>query len=212
MPAPSALLLVSPTCPYCPGMKQALTELEHSNKIAQLEIVDITEQPEVAERLGVRSVPWLQLGELVLEGAHTAGELEKWAAVAASENGLTEYFKESLASGQLSLVERMIDRQPDRLRALLPLVADPETEMSVRIGIAALFEAHAGSTALAALTDDLVSLCDHNNPTVRADACHLLIQTRSPRVAEVLSRLRDDADSQVREIARDGLDELNDNG
>jgi len=193
-------------------MKQALTELEHSKKIAHLEIVDITRQPEVAERLGVRSVPWLQLGELVLEGAHTPGELEKWAAVAASAQGLTEYFKESLASGQLALVERMIDRQPDRLHALLPLIADPEIEMSVRIGIAALFEAHAGSTALSKLTDDLANLCDHANATVRADACHLLIQTRSPRVAEVLSRLRDDADPQVQEIARDGLDELKNNG
>jgi len=212
MTAPAALLLVSPTCPYCPGMKHALAELEQRNKIAQLEIVDITEQPEVAERLGVRSVPWLQLGELVFEGAHTAGELEKWAATAASANGLTEYFEESLGSGQLALVERMINQQPDRLHALLPLVADPEIEMSVRIGIAALFEAHAGSTALAAMADDLAALCDHINPTVRADACHLLIQTRSPRVAEILSRLQDDADPQVREIARDGLDELNSNG
>jgi len=212
MTAPAALLLVSPTCPYCPGMKQALTKLQHDRKIAQLEIVDITEQPEVAERYGVRSVPWLKLGDLVFAGAHTAGELEKWAIAATSANGITEYFKDLLVSGQLSLAERMINQQPDRLSALLPLVADPETEMSVRIGIAAIFEAHAGSTALSVMTDDLANLCDHANPTVRADACHLLIQTRSPRVVEMLSRLQDDNDPQVREIARDGLEELDSNG
>jgi len=193
-------------------MKQALTELEHSNRISHLEIVDITEQPEVAERLGVRSVPWLQLGELVFEGAHTAGELEKWATVAASEKGLTEYFKESLAGGNLVLVERMIDRQPLYLRALLPLIKDPDTEMSVRIGIAAVFESRSGTAPLAALTDDLISLCEHPNPIIRADACHLLIQTRSSRTREILLRLQEDADQQVREIAIDGLEELNTNG
>ena len=86
---PSALLLTAPGCPHCPGMKRVLDELLEEGLIAELQTVDITKQPEKAEALGVRSVSWLKLGELELEGLHSVGELRGWARHAATPDGLS---------------------------------------------------------------------------------------------------------------------------
>ena len=46
--------------------------------IAQLTVTNIQEAPERAQQLGVRSVPWLQLGPFALSGLHRLGELTEW--------------------------------------------------------------------------------------------------------------------------------------
>jgi thioredoxin-like negative regulator of GroEL len=208
MQKPAATLLVSPTCPHCRDMKTVLKQLRDEKILGRLDIVDITGRPDLARSLGVRSVPWLQLGEMVFEGAHTSGELTKWASTASRDDALTEYFRSILNQGQLALAQRMIAGKPERIAALLPLVGDADTEMSVRIGIAAIFEARRGTPELGTISDKLADLCRHPSPTVRADACHLLVQAASPAHAETLRRMLTDNDPQVRDIASDGLDEL----
>lgn len=189
-------------------MKQALAELVQDGKLGQLEVIDVSENPGAAEQRGVRSVPWLQLGELVFEGAHSAGELQRWAEVASRPTALTEYFKHLLSSGELVLAERMLDQQPDHISALLPLLENPQSEMSVRIGIAALMETRRGTEILLSVSDDLVRLCRHRDPVVRADACHLLAQTESSSALSVLREMTGDESEQVREIASDSIEEL----
>lgn len=212
MPGPEAVLLVSPSCPHCRGMKQALKQLNDAGRIGKLEIVDVSIRPEVATKLGARSVPWLRMGELIFEGAHTAGELEKWAGVAAQGDALSHYFSEQLGSGNLGLIERFLARHSDRARALLPLIENPDTEMSVRIGIAAIFEAHGREDGLASLATDLMQLCRSSSSLVRADACHLLAQTGSGKAPDIIREMLADEDRQVREIARDSLETLQDHG
>lgn len=205
---PSALLLTAPGCPHCPGMKRVLDELLEEGLIAELQTVDITKQPEKAEALGVRSVPWLKLGELELEGLHSVGELRGWARHAATPDGLNVFFTDQLKSGRLPKVMGMVRKHPHQLDTLLRLASDPETELTVRIGISAVVEDLAGSDSLLEFLPALEALGAHSDPRVRADACHFLALTQSERAVPFLERMITDSDRSVRDVATDSLEEL----
>lgn len=206
--APSALLLTAPGCPHCPGMKRVLDELLEEGLISELETVNIAEQPQQAEALGVRSVPWLKLGEFELEGLHSVGELRDWARHATSAEGLEIFFTEQLVSGRLPKVMAMIRQHPEQLDALLRLAADADTELTVRIGISAVVEDLAGSDTLLDYMPALETLAAHPDARVRADACHFLANTRSERAIPPLENLAMDSDLSVRDVAVDSLEEL----
>jgi glutaredoxin len=205
---PSALLLTAPGCPHCPGMKRVLDELLEEGLIAELESVDIAQQPERAATLGARSVPWLKLGELELEGLHSIGELRGWARHAATPDGLGVFFTDQLKSGRLPKVMGMVRQHPHQLDTLLRLASDPETELTVRIGISAVVEDLAGSDSLLEYLPALDALGSHNDPRVRADACHFLALTQSELAVPVLERMITDSDRSVRDVATDSLKEL----
>ncbi len=205
---PSALLLTAPGCPHCPGMKRVLDELLKEGLIGELETVDIAQQPQQAEALGVRSVPWLKLGEFELEGLHSVGELRSWAQHAATPEGLGVFFTEQLKSGRLPKVMSMVRHHPEQLDALLQLVADTGTELTVRIGISAVVEDLAGSDTLLEYLPVLETLGTHPDPRVRADACHFLTTTNSEKAISPLEKLTTDSDPSVRDVAIDSLEEL----
>lgn len=205
---PEALLLVSPGCQYCRAMHKVLDEFAAENKISKLTVVDIAEQPEVAEQLGVRSVPWLRLGGFVLEGAHTPGELDKWIEASARESGWSEYLEHLLDSGGLSLAEKLIEEEPERLKALMPLAKDPETPMHVRVGIAAILEGIQGTAEIKSLVPSLIEIARNGDAKVRADACHFLTLTGSKVAIPILEQYLDDESEMVREIANEGITEL----
>ena len=205
---PSALLLTAPGCPHCPGMKRVLDELLKEGLIGELETVDIAAQPQQAEALGVRSVPWLKLGEFELEGLHSVGELRSWAQHAATPEGLAVFFTEQLKSGRLPKIMSMVRHHPEQLDALLQLAADAETELTVRIGISAVIEDLAGSDTLLEYLPVLETLGTHSDPRVRADACHFLAMTNSEKAISPLQKLAADGDPSVRNVAIDSLNEL----
>jgi len=205
---PAALLLTAPGCPHCPGMKRALETLLDEGLIETLETVDITTQTQRATELGVRSVPWLQLGSFELEGLHSLGELRDWAQRATTADGAKYYFSEALKAGQLAKVITMTRRHPAHLDTLLRLATDADTELSVRIGISAVVEDLAGSQVLVAHLDQVKALADNRNPRVRADACHFLALSGSPHAVPILEQLTRDTERAVRDVASDSLDEL----
>lgn len=205
---PDALLLLAPACPHCPGVLEALARLVKDGRIGALEVVNVAVRPERARQLGVRSAPWTRIGELELEGARSFEELARWAALAGSDEGLRAYVSEHLKAGRLTQLESLVTRHPHWLPALLPLVADPQTELHVRIGLSALIEGLSGSEALRALVPALGALSTDGDHRVRSDACHYLALSGDPGAEPFLrARLQDEA-PEVREIARDGLDAL----
>lgn len=203
-----ALLLLAPGCPHCPVVLQALGELVKHGDIGSLEIVNIAVHPERASALGVRSVPWLRLGDFEFEGLHSLGELRAWAAKAGTPQGLSAYFDEQLKSGRLAQTTAMVEAQPERLDALLRLAEDPDTELTVRIGISAVVESFAGKPALLARLPTLQALARNPDPRVRADAAHFLAQCRAADALPALERLLGDAERSVRDVAGDSLEEL----
>jgi thiol-disulfide isomerase/thioredoxin len=205
---PDALLLLTSTCPHCPAVLAGLSELVKAGHIGRLEVVNIGARPDVAQQFGVRSVPWFRIGDLEFEGVHTPAELRQWAERAGTSEGLAEYFHEQLKAGALTRVGLRAAQEPQVLDALLRLLGDPDTELTVRIGVSAAIEGLEGSDMLQRAVQPLIELTRHRDAHIRGDAAHLLSLTRHPAARPHLERLLADDIEDVRDIAREGLEHL----
>ena len=205
MSTPDALLLLSTHCPHCPAVFAALTDLLKQGAIGRLEAVNLEQHPEIAQALGVRSVPWTRIGRIELLGAQSQAELADWAAKAGSEAGVADWFHMLLKEGQLPRVQSLIESEPDLLAAVLPIVGNVEASLNVRLGAGVLLEHFADTTTLRALLPRLGELAQHSDARVRADACHYLGLAGDARAKPWLEARLDDADADVREIAAESL-------
>ncbi len=205
---PDALLLMTSSCPHCPAVLQALAMLLKAGKIARLEAINLTLRPEAAATYGARSVPWVRIGPFELEGLRTQGELQHWAERSDSVEGMADYFGELLKSGASHKVLSTLAADETRFDALLHLLARPDTELHVRLGIGAVMEDLQGSDTLQHGVDSLATLTRHPDARIRSDACHYLSLTHSPDALPAVRALLDDTDAQVRETARDSLTAL----
>ncbi len=208
MPPPDALLFISGQCPHCPAMLAMLADFVKAGDIGRLEVVNIGLRPEIAAARDVRTVPWLVIGPFELTGARTRGELETWIARARSESGMADYFHTLLKEGELATVIARVKASPGVLGDLLPIVANPEASLNVRIGAGAVFEEMAGTPAISGLVPRLGELSGDADARVRADACHLLGLTGAADARHILEARRADPDADVREIAAESLDLL----
>ena len=137
---PTVLMLMGTRCSYCGPMMQILAELMKAGKIGELRIVNIEEAPELAAELGVRSVPWLQIGPFELAGSRTKQELSLWLERASSFDGVTDYLEEVLAEGNIKYANKLIQRYPQALENVIDLMADPEAKINVRLGVGVIIE------------------------------------------------------------------------
>jgi HEAT repeat protein len=110
--------------------------------------------------------------------------------------------------GRLTEVKKAIAENPEFLSALLPIVANPEASINVRLGASVIFEGLPASPALKALVPQLGELAGHADARVRADACFFLGLSGDARGIAYLEPRLKDADAEVREIAADSLEEL----
>lgn len=205
---PDALLFIAPGCPHCPAVLQALGEMVKQAAIGRLEVINVTAHPEQAATHGVRTVPWLRLGDFELTGAQTAAELQHWLKLASQADGITRYLEELLRDGQLQQAEQQLAQHPDWLKKLLPLLEKEDTPLQVRLGISALFEAHAGHAILQELIPDLAQLSKSTEQGLRADIAYYLSLSGSQQAIPWLEKLGTDESGEVREIAGEGLDSL----
>ncbi len=205
VPPPDALLFLSGHCPHCPAVLAGLAELLKAGLLARLEAVNLEADPRRAEALGVRSVPWLRLGPFELPGAHSPGELETWARRAVDAAGMADACHDLLKAGDAAQVRRLVAEIPTRLADLLPILANPEASLNVRLGAGMVFEEYAGAPALRDLTPRLRDLARSGDARVRADAAHVLGLGRDPAARPCLEALCLDPDPEVREIAQESL-------
>lgn len=207
-PAPDVLLLIGPGCPHCPAVLEGFGELVKQGAIGRLEVVNVAQRPEIAQRLGTRSVPWMRIGSFELTGAQTLGELRRWAELAVGDSGTAAYYSHLLESGELNKALEFIRQQPESLRHLVQLLADAEAPIAVRIGVSVVMEDFQRSPWLEAVIPELEPLTRAQAPYTRADACYYLGLTGSREVIPSIERLLDDANAEVREIAQEALEML----
>jgi len=204
----TALLLVTPGCPHCPAILDALGELLKQGVLARLEAVNVATDPQTATRLGVRSVPWFRIGPYEFDGAHTAAEIRRWVEHASAGTGAPEYLRDLLAAGRRTRALAWLRAQPDRLGAVLQLLADPDTDLPARLGADSLIVEFAGEPALVSLVPQLDRLAQQAPPALRADACHYLGLSGDRAARPALERALHDDDAHVREIAMEALTAL----
>lgn len=207
-PAPDVLLLVTRECPHCAGVLQGLAALVKEGVLARLEVINLDRDPETARRLGVRSVPWLRIGPFELEGALGPAELRRWAEQAGRPEGWARYLEHLLRHAQRSRVVTLVRELPPAMAGLIRLLADPDTDMGIRLGADSVIEELAGSDALRAQLEALIGLSEHPEARIRTDACHYLGLTADPRARARLMACRQDPDANVRAAAGEALARL----
>lgn len=205
---PGALLLVSNHCPHCHGLETLLRERMKTGALGGLRVVNIEQSPELAKQYGVRSVPWLQLGDFVFDGAMTPSELDEWIEQVNADGGQTRYIAYLLERGKLVMAIEWIEKSHTTLQVIIPLLVDPDARINIRVGVGAILEHFEDTDVIRAITFDLIGLLDNENPAIRTDVCHYLSLTHSIDVIAPLKQMLDDDDPQVREIARESIEAL----
>jgi thioredoxin-like negative regulator of GroEL len=205
---PVVKMLMGQHCSFCGPMMQILTDLMKSGQIGELRIINIEKQPEMAQKLGVRSVPWLQIGPFELAGARSKQEVLEWLERASSFDGISDYLDEVLAEGNISFANRLIDRYPQVLENVIDLMADADAKINVRLGVGVIIEERAASEDFKAVIPRLLDYLSDDDARVRGDACHYLSLTGDRSYIPQIQALLQDESGEVREIAQDSLDEL----
>ena len=208
---PDALLLIAPDCPHCPAVLAGLSGLLKEGVIGRLEVVNVVARPEQAAELGVRTVPWTRIGAFELEGVQSPAELRRWAVQTNSLDGMADYFFQMLTTGCRARVEQMARQDPSRLLALVRLMEKPEASMAVRLGIGAVLEELQGSGVAETMIPALGALSRNGDALTRADACHFLSLIGGQQVEPWLRACLEDENKEVREIAAETLEELEQN-
>jgi thioredoxin-like negative regulator of GroEL len=206
--SPTVLMLMGTQCAYCGPMMLMLTELMKSGRISELRIVNIEKDPELARELGVRSVPWLQVGPFELLGSHSKEELAMWLERASNLTGVSDYLAQVLAEGNIDYATRLIERYPQALQNVLQLMADPDAKINVRLGVGVLIEDMAESRQFETVIPQLLDYLSSKDARTRGDACHYLSLTKNPAYIPIIEKLLSDESEEVREIAQDSLEEL----
>ncbi len=202
-------MLLGTHCPHCPSVLSSLSELVKHGIISRLEVVNLEQRPEIARELGVRTVPWVRIGQFELAGLHSKAELQSWAEQAGTEQGMTRYIEQLLVDGEVKRVLAMIENDHSLLHALIGLVRDADAKINARLGAGVVMEEYQGSIELRALIPELGELTRHEDARVRSDACHYLSLTRDASVRQYIEPLLSDDDEDVREVAEESLADLN---
>ena len=198
-------MLLGTHCPHCPTILQGLGNLLKSGVIGRLEVINIEARPDVASKLGARSVPWVRIGPFELAGLRSENEFREWAQQASSGEGLTAYLKELLSTGEIDKARKLVYEESAGIDALLSAFAEANTPLNTRIGISAIMEDLEGSDLLNGITGRLGELTRHVDARVRGDACHYLTLTGNKAVIPYIEPLLEDPDENVRELAQESI-------
>ena len=206
--ASKALLFIATGCQHCPFVLQALSELIKDGQLAELEVINIQQAPDRAADHKVRSVPWVKIGPFELIGLRTKTELLQWINRVNDPEAMADYYGELMTSGELDKVIELIKQTPDTFSALISLMANTETTLSVRIGVGAIIEDFAGSDTLKQNIELLAKHTHDKDARVRNDACFYLGLSRDKAAEAYIRPLLDSQDTETREIAEEALEEI----
>lgn len=211
-PSVEALMLLSSSCSFCPGVLDSLSKMIKTGDIGSLRVINLEQHPEAMQEYKVRSVPWVRIGKHELTGSQTLEALQQRAQWARNEetsqdNTVADY-DFLLSDGQVSKVVEAVKNDNSGIKAIMELLGDSGTVLSTRIGIGVVFEEFSGSDLIKTLIPELGKLTGHEDKRIRADAYHYLGMTQDKSAVSFLEAGKKDEDKEVSEIATDSLDEI----
>jgi hypothetical protein len=202
---PPALLIISPGCPHCAPVLDALATMVKGGIVSSLEIINVSWHPEKAQELGVTSAPWCRIGIFEFTGRYSEEELRTWARLATTESGVSNYFAHLLETREMHKLIKTVKQHPNTLSDLLRLLEQLDVPMDIRIGVGAAIEELQEQNMLLPAIPKLIELTLSNHPQIRADACHYLGLTGSTDAIPVVQALLLDEDGEVKEIAAETM-------
>jgi hypothetical protein len=204
------MLILGTHCPHCPAVLQALSTMIKAGELGRLDVINLEQMPDIAQSLGVRSVPWVCVGPFELQGVRTLDELRGWALKAGTVEGMADYIAELIGEGKIERVTELVHKDSFVLDAVLHLLGDSDVKMNIRLGLGVVIEALQNTALLRQRVDELGTLSSHESAAIRADASHYLALTGAEGARSYLQARLEDADKDVREIAEEGLEMLGD--
>lgn len=189
-------LFVMQGCSICPQMERLFHAMHKNGAISALEVIDVSQNPEVAQQYNIRSVPFYLINGVAFSGLKSQqeilnllqqDELEKWR----------ELLKQELSGGQLDAAEEAIMQNVPAREAMMALLGSRETELVVRIGLSAIIESLTEGTLLLPYEQEFIHLAGHEDERIAVDALYYLSLLATPRCLQTLI--------DISKTGRDGL-------
>ncbi|MGV6808534.1 MAG: HEAT repeat domain-containing protein [bacterium] len=204
-----ATLLISTHCPHCASLLNSVNQLIKQGELAELRVINLHTAPELAQQFGVRSVPWVKIGSYELSGNQPLAALQQRIQWIRDQAGLVGQFDHLLSQAQAAKACELLHQQPEKMTAIMQLLADPATVLSTRIGIGVVMEDFAGSPSLREYIPQLGKLLSHTDARIRMDVAHYLSLTEDASVLRLLQQqLNHETHEEVREVIQDSLESL----
>ena len=203
-------LFVMQGCKVCPQMERLFQNMRKHGAISALDIIDVTENPELAKQHNIRSVPFYLINGVAFTGLKTAHEitqlleqnqLQKWESL----------IKQELSDGQLDSVEQAIRNQPEAREAMMALLRDDQTELVVRIGLTAIIESLSEGPLLDSYESTFIEMAEHADERIAVDALYYLSLLNSPASLAALNAIARHGKTELREHARELIEESTSN-
>lgn len=207
------LLFISPGCVKCPHQVRSAATVALASEHVTLEIVDTSQEPELAARYEVRSVPTTVVDdELIMGGVVGAAELALRLVERQGPEAANRVFTWLVVNGHhAAAAQRLADGHGASVFVDLWSRADEEQRkpLLAMVDEALLYNPF----GLNDLVPDLVTGLDAASDDAEGDArredtAHLLGKIGHPDARPALERLAADPDRFVARAARDALKEL----
>jgi hypothetical protein len=207
------LLFIGPGCPVCPHQIRTAATVALASERVTLEIVDATQDPALARRYEVASVPTTVVdNELILVGLTPAKELAHRLVERQGPGAETVLFESLVEAGRhADAGQRLADGRAIEAFAELWATSTLETRMGLMLAAEEALDLN--PNALQELVPLLVAGLQGQGPLTtdqarRGDTADLLGRIGHPDARPALEQLADDANAQVAEAARAALDEM----
>ncbi len=190
-------------CPNCHAQEKILRQLR--TPTFELKTVNLETSPEIQLTPSIQSVPTLLIDEYRFEGLMSAQKISQWLG---PENHDKAYIEELLKSGQLDLAQVWLQQHPAALSVIPNLLADENLELTVRIGLDALFEQLVASMDLSSLIPPLGKLLETASDSRCIDVLYSLSMLDSAAVIPYIRAATRRNHPEVQRVANELLAEL----
>lgn len=199
-------LFVMPGCNMCPHMEKIFHELHQQGAVNDLQVLDVSQHPELAEQHNIRSVPFYLINGVAFNGLKSRQEIDQLLQLDTTQKWVS-LIREELAAGQLDTVENNMQQDADARKAMLQLLADSDTELVVRIGLTAIIESLASGPLLKPYEQQFINMSQHEDERIAVDALYYLSLLSTTSSLQALTDIANNGKHSLQEDARELLAE-----
>lgn len=198
-------VFITPICPHCPSVVEAINKLTYANPHIQTWVVNAMDYMDRAEALGIRSTPAIVVNGVV-RWVGQAKEGDILPLLKSGSEAWVSTMKSHLSSGALELALAAARADKDAMAVLPFLLTEPE--VGIHVGVLSAIEELALNDKGKALQlcGPLCDLLGDVSPQTRGDAAYGLGLLGVQEAVKPLEACLDDQDPDVRETVKDALE------
>jgi len=199
-------LFVMQGCSVCPQMERLFEKMHKDSLINELNVLDVTEHPELAKKYNIRSVPFYLINGVAFRGLKSAREINQLLQQNSEQNWMS-LIRQELSEGQLQSVEDHIRNYHEARQAMMTLLRDDQTELVVRIGLTAVIESLAEDPLLIPYESTFIEMAEHSDERIAVDALYYLSLLNSSASLAALNAIARHGKQGLRKHARELIEE-----